>query len=188
MSTDPRDPWPWERPRSKGSLAVLIGLGIAFAIACGGVMAAFVALGIGIETGHFPDTKAVPGSKLSDRSLGFLRRKELLAEGEEVLYFYSGGLFDVEGDGSFFTDRRVVRYTSDQEGGGFQSWTADYPEILAIESEFETGWLADSTIRVLCDDDRKIELVVCNDEGGDKLFAERLEAQWKERRGAEGPR
>lgn len=160
-------------------------LAVVLAIACPfmGAFGLLTCLGLGIESGYFPDTKAVPGEKLSERSLRFLRARGLVGEGEKILYFYSAGLFDIEDDGSFFTDARVVRYWEDPDVGELVSQSAEYPAIVSIEPEFAESWMGDSTIRVAKYDDEEILLVVCNDEKGDRAFAKRLQEEWERHRG-----
>jgi hypothetical protein len=159
---------------------------LAIACPCVGGFGLLTVFGLGIESGYFPDTKVVPGEKLSERTLRFLRERDLLGEEEQVIRFYSAGMFDVESDGSFFTDARVVRYFEDLEDlgdGKLVSQSAEYDVIASIETEFADGWMADSTIRVTKEDGEEIELVVCNDEQGDREFAKRLQEEWERRRG-----
>ena len=164
-------------------MPAVLGLVLAIACPCMGAFGLLTIFGLGMESGYFPDSKAVPGEKLSERSLRFLRAKGLIDEAEQVLYFYSGGVLDIEGDGSFFTDARVVRYYEDLVSGEFVSHSATYDAIASIEPELTDDWMGDSTIRVTRDDGEEILLAVCNDERGDREFLKRLRQEWERRRG-----
>ena len=181
IPVSPEPTWPWERKR--WPTAAVLAVVLAIACPCVGTFGLLTVLGLGVEGGYFPDTKVVPGDKLSERTLLFLRERGLLGEDEKVIRFYSAAILDFESDGSFFTDARVVRYFEAPGDGEFVSHSAEYDAIASIETEFADGWMADSTIRVAKEDGGVIELVVGNDEKGDREFAKRLQEEWERRRG-----
>jgi len=180
MSPNPHDPPPaWDDPvPAQGRRNLLLWLivgGSAAVVAT--VVLGFVLLAVAIETGHVPDTDAVPGRRLTSGSLQYLREAGLLEADETPIFFYSAGLLSMESEGCYFTSRRVVSYWKSAGSDEVESETATYGEIRAIEPRLETGCMADSRILVHKDDGGTIELVVSNSGGGDDTFVRLLQSE-----------
>lgn len=139
-----------------------------------------LAYGIGIEKGVFPDSAAVPESRINARTLEHLRDLGVIAEGERVLYFYSTGLIHVGEDGNLFTDRRVVSYET--VDGKLEIYQAKYDQIIHLELVGSGGLLEDSTIIADVQDGTQIYLLVSAEGGGDQKFFDRLDQEWRAHR------
>ena len=144
------------------------------------VITVLIVLGVLIETGHLPDSAAVPGEELPEATLTFLRTSGVLGEDEEVLYFYSDGLFSLQEDGNFFTDRRVVSYVGD--GDDLIVEEATYPEIVDITAIYDDSLFANSEVLLDLVSGDSLYLLVSNESDLDEEFVELLLATWQENR------
>jgi hypothetical protein len=140
-----------------------------------------VALGVGIESGRFPEAEAVPGKKVALSRLGFLRERGLLEESETIIYFYSSGMLSFRAGGCFFTERRVVSYWENLNSHEVEGECAEYPEIVAIEPAYADELWDDTRVDVRTNDGRVLELEVSNSSGRDKVFVHRLQEEWRTR-------
>ena len=173
--------WAWEPARRRPILFAIVWMAVGGVLALAGTtLFLILSMTIGMLTGYIPAFEAVPGQDLSWRSREFLREQHLIEEGETLLYFDSIDMGKPDGDGSFFTDRRVVRYQEDPtEKHGLFVRSADYAEIESIDPVFAHGPEATSVIRVTPRRGEAFDLLVGNEEGGDRAFAERLHEMWK---------
>jgi hypothetical protein len=160
-------------------LGMLAGCGVSLVLALGLVAAAAVAITVLMGTGHVPDTAAVPGERLPAPTRDFLVEEGLIEPDEQVLYFYSGGFLSLREDGNLFTDRRVISYFEDEGGDELIVEQASYPEIADVEVEYGEGFLADSEVTIVRTDGGSFLLLVCNEEGHDRRFVERLIETWE---------
>lgn len=123
-----------------------------------------------------PSTQVVEGWTVPSFHEAFLRERGLLDEGEEIVYYYSAGLFSHREDGNYFTDRRVVSYWIEQEE--FYSETAQYPEISEVLVEESDVWLDDTRLTVVRNDDTEFFLIVSPEADRDQLFIDGIVARW----------
>lgn len=159
------------------------GRGVLTISACavGGLLLLLVAaVGLAFEFGYVPDTCAVAGEDLPDHVVDKLRAADVLGPDEEVLYYYSGALWDHLEDGNLCTDRRVVSYWTDD--GELFVTAAPYEEIVAVEVDRADAWYEDTTITVRVDGGLQIELFVAGEDEGDEAFEAALRSQWRRRR------
>lgn len=163
-------------------LGMLAGCGLSLVLAVGLVAAAAVAVTVLMETGHVPDTAAIPGEALPAATRDLLVAEGLIEPDEQVLYFYSGGFLSLREDGNLFTDRRVISYSEDEDGDELVVEQASYPEIADVQVLYGEGFLADSEVTIVRHDGDSFWLRVCNDEGHDRRFVERLVETWERAR------
>lgn len=181
--TPPTTPVPASavKPGRKLSTKLLIGCGIG----CGSLIllavAGIVALGIGIESGALPDTAAQPHGKIPASVPTKLIEWEILDPDEEILYFYSAGLFSIKEDGNLFTDRRVVSYDSTDDG--LQVSSAEYDRIVKIELDATDNWIDDSVITIYTTDGEWFVLLVSAESDRDQDFYRKLRHTWESKRG-----
>jgi len=136
-----------------------------------------VLLGGAIEYGFVPDVEALPAGKIHPRYLEKLREMEVIDPDERVLYFYSGGLISIEGDGNLFTKDRVISYKGYADE--IEIFSATYDEIVAIDFEQSESWADDSIISVQLRDGAWFTLTVAPESNGDQRFYKRLLDTWK---------
>ena len=152
-------------------LLILISVGaVLIVLVCGGLMY------IGATS---PDTKAVSGSQMRKGDLETIQRLQLLEPGEQIQYFYSTGILDVESGMSFFTDRKVVAYSDTLAE---PAATATFDQIADIAADFSDSWLVDTSIWVQLHDGTEIVLLVSIEGGGDQRFFDALVAMWERKR------
>lgn len=151
----------------------LITIGVLFSL----VVVGLVAIGVLAEMNILPNTRVVAGSELPDSQRDFLVKSTGLAADEEILYFYSLGMWSIEEDGQFITDKRVVSYWAGDDGE-LVCCSAEYADITGVSPTFEEGWLDDSKITVTTDED-EFELYVSTEKDGDHEFHDRLVAEWR---------
>lgn len=123
-------------------------------------------------------TLAVPTRALYGSELWESQREQVVALGhldpdEEILLFYSAGLFSFEEDGNLLTDRRVVSWET-FEGERWRA-SADYGAIADVEVVWSESLLADTQIKVHATDGRSIGLIVSAEDDRDHAFVQRLE-------------
>jgi hypothetical protein len=159
-------------------LKLLLGCGTLVGLGLLALVAVLVAVGVGIETGDVPDTAALPAGKIPPRTIARLRSLGIVEPGETVLYFYSQAMWSVEGDGNLFTDRRVISYQKDEEGG-LELFSATWDRVDDLTFENSDSWLEDSTITVFTDDGNWFVLLVSAEGGRDDDFYAKLERRWK---------
>jgi hypothetical protein len=85
--------------------------------ACGSIaLLAFAAFVFFLyKIGEGPETSTVAGDDVPPATIAWLVAKGLLERDEDLVCFYSAGMFDAESEGSFCTDRRVVHYRDEPE-------------------------------------------------------------------------
>lgn len=148
----------------KNYLIIMVGL----------VLGTFVCL----STFNFiPSTHVIPGSGISNMNKQFLRENGLLEDDETIIYFYSDGIFSIEGEGNFFTNNSVVSY--ENQSGELYGGIAYYNEIDDIKVEFSNAFLDDTIITIIKKDGTNFMLIVPAEEGLDRVFVSSLLKLWK---------
>lgn len=172
------------RRRFSWKVAAVVGclgcLGLPFVVA----VAMVLLFGIGIEAGFLPDSRARAGSELPSSVVEELRELGIVDADEPVLFFYSGAMLSIAGDGNLFTDRRVISYQTLE--GRLHVYEASWDEIEEIEFDDTDSWLEDSTITVQRKDGDWFLLIVANESRGDDAFYRELRDTWQ-RAVAENP-
>ena len=134
----------------------------------------FLVIVVGSSTGYFPSTRVVQGSEMSVRDLAFLERSGLVPADDEVLYFYSTGIFSIQSEGTALTDQRVVSYWLDPISYEPMTDSALFSEIEEVEINWGGG-LEDTMGRVTTVDGTSFWFVLSAEEGGDREFVEELD-------------
>lgn len=145
-----------------------------------------LAFSVLLTIGYFPNTMVVPGESLWERDIRYLRSQEILAEDEQIIYFYSAGLTSIKSDGQFISEEYVTSYWLDPDDGVVYTAFATYEEIEDVSVDWSDSWLEDTRIRISTGDDLQFELWVSADSGGDKKFVYELKRLWRAKRAAVG--
>ena len=125
-----------------------------------------------------PDTKAIPGSEVSQGTRDILIEQGFLAPEEKLLFFYSAGFFSVREEGNFFTDRQVVSY--EIIDGESHAYAADYAEIEDIDVTYGNTWLMDTEIQVRTHEGEEFLLLASAEEDRDRAFVQQLLSVWRQ--------
>ena len=126
-----------------------------------------------------PDTKVLPGRQVPARFLAEIRRLELLEPGEQIQYFYSDALVNVENGLYLLTDRRVILYSSDLDEPAIH---IPFSDISDVEIDYSGSWVDDSLITLTLVDDSVVFFPVSMEGGGDKKLYEALMKSWEAER------
>jgi hypothetical protein len=158
----------------------------AAAAVWGLVVVASVTLVVLAESGHLLPAEVTRGEGTPARHLERLREIGALAPEEEVLLFYSWGLFDAAEGGAALTDEGVVAwFEHPAQEGRHEIDRAPYAAIMGARVAEQGSLLIDTTIEV--ETPLALHFVTVSAEaGGDAEFLERLVAEW-ERRGGHRP-
>jgi hypothetical protein len=123
-----------------------------------------------------PDLEAKPGSQTPKRFIRTIRARGLLAPTETPTYFFSDGFTDIEDGMYFFTDRKLVAYSSEWDPPAV---VVPLTDITQLDLTRSTSWLDDSTIAVQYGGGGFLEIPVSAEKDGDLRFYQALESAWK---------
>ncbi|MCB1035980.1 MAG: hypothetical protein KDD47_19315 [Acidobacteria bacterium] len=131
-----------------------------------------------------PETFVVSGRQLNSRFLGEVHELGVLAEGEEIRYFYSDAVTDIEEGFYLVTDQHLVLYS--------RQWTEPsivlpYNEVRSLEAEFNDSFFLDSTLTVGLPDGTTISFPVSSEQGGDRRFYDFIDQRRPREPGEEAP-
>ena len=74
------------------------------------IICVLVPLGLLLNFAFAPEPAILLGEELSQEQLGYLRKAEIIEEGEKVLFLHRAGVFSIAEMGQLLTDRRVINY------------------------------------------------------------------------------
>ena len=162
------------KPKTKTRLFVIAGIVVAIPVVAIFGLCLFV--GLGMTSGHFADTKVLPGDKLPKLVSKTVTESAGLAPGERIVYFYSSA-FTPKGDGNLLTNKRVISYVDD----GIDQWCESIAieDIASVHFEQSDNWIDDSTITVVSADGTELTLFASNEADGDAKFAKAIRAAAK---------
>jgi len=142
----------------------------------GGTLVAFITLSV---IGFFPSTMVVSGNKIWEKDLEYLRSQNILADNEEILYFYSYGLLSIKEDGQFISEDHITSYFIDPEDNSIYTSKAAYEVIEKIDVTWSSSWLEDTTVIVTTTDGEAFEIWLSEESEGDKKFVNEMNRLWK---------
>ena len=122
-----------------------------------------------------PGTEVAPGAQVPERFLSTIRALDLLEPGEQVKFFYSDALVNIEDGFYLFTERKVVVYKSEYEQPAL---ILPFAEIKDMDIEFSGSTWEDSQVYLKLADDGVVSFPVSSEGGGDKRFYEALKGTW----------
>ncbi|MEE9295652.1 MAG: hypothetical protein V3W34_11915 [Phycisphaerae bacterium] len=123
-----------------------------------------------------PDTKVLSGRQLPARFMAQIRALNLLEPEEQIHYFYSDALLNIEEGMYLLTDRKVVIYSRSYDDPAL---IIPFSEIVDVEVTFSESWLEDSVIGLSLVDDTYASFPVSREGGGDKRVYEALKKMCK---------
>lgn len=122
-----------------------------------------------------PPLAVTAGEDLGGDYLRLLRKEGILEEGEQVVLFYSAGLFSILENGNIVTNRRVISY----ESAGNEFWVASarYDEIFDVVVQENGGAFQDTTFLVTPMEGDAFCLLASTEEDGDELFLQEIRSR-----------
>ena len=155
------------------------GIKSFFWIAGGGVVALVViVLSVLVYIGTVgPDTFIVSGQQMNERFVTTIQDLEVLEEGEQILFFYSDALLDIEEGFYLLTDRKVLVYSAEWVEPAIP---VRFDEIEDLDVVYDESFFVDSRIMITLKNGDYVTFPVSSEQGGDKKFFAALEKSWKE--------
>ncbi len=136
--------------------------------------------------GLLPGTEVVTGNRLYAHDIRFLKRHKIIPARAQVLYFYSTAALNLHDAGNGFTDKTVFSYWRDDEGK-LAIRSVPFAKIDDITENASTGFLGDKTLSLTDDEGEEFNLYLGNSENKNKVFIEKILAQWQQERAHKNP-
>jgi hypothetical protein len=170
VAQDPLDRNPVKQPTSSFHAANLV------AYVLGGPLFVLTVLG---AIGYFPSTAVTTGDQLWERDKQYLVESNLLGPDEEIIYFYSLGVFSIAEDGQFISDEYVTTYFQDPDDGETYMDFAAYENIEDIEVAWSESFFEDTVVTVTDADGFEFQLWLSAENDGDHRFVDALKERWR---------
>lgn len=154
---------------------VLIGCGLSLLATMTGCVALVGFLAYKIETGDVPSTEVIQGSELKSRVQSIIQDSVTLLEGEDIVFYYSGGLWSHTEDMNVITDQRVIFLSEIDKNETYAE--AAYDEIQEIIPNFSESWWDDTTVDIYTTNDDFFSINLSSEEGGDRRAVQYIERQ-----------
>lgn len=118
-----------------------------------------------------PDTKVLPGRQLPARFLAQIRELNVLEPDEQIQFFYSDALINIEEGFYLVTDRKLVVYSRAFDEPAI---LVPFSDIEEIEGDFSDSWFVDSAVTVTLTDGTYVSFPASAEAGGDRMMYEAL--------------
>lgn len=139
-----------------------------------GVIVLLVLAGViwfGIALTKSPETFVYSGNQIPSAYVESARDLGLINQNEQVLFFYSDAMFDVENAMYLLTDQHLALHNKDWAD---PHRAIAFHEITDISASWSTEWLIDSMITVELDDGTFWAFPLSMEHGTDHRFIETL--------------
>lgn len=168
-----RGTFAWHRIRQKEDPDYKPTGKLGYILMFSGILVGFLTLGLIVLSLLGPPTYVVDGIDLDQSDREILLAEGLIDPAEDILMYYSAGLFSIREDGSILTDRRVISYEETEDG----LWVgaAPFGDIRKVEVVEQGDLLNDTTTLVTLYDGAQFYLVLSAENDGDKRFITELE-------------
>ncbi len=126
-----------------------------------------------------PPSYVVAGAELSQDRTDLLREHSVVEEQEEIVFFYSGGIFSVLETGTILTEERVISYVQDSETEAVSIDAIAYSDIAELYlSGKGDGFLEDTVIDLYrAGDEYVLSVVVSAEKNGDEPVIKMLKSK-----------
>lgn len=119
-----------------------------------------------------PSTSVLPGRQIPKNYLSTIQTLGLLEESEQILYFYSDAMMDIEEGFYLLTDRKVVVYDNEWEPPDIR---IPFLRIERLDITYNESFWTDSIVLVVLTDGSEVRFPLSSDDGGDKKFFTAME-------------
>lgn len=157
------------KPRRPRVVKWLIVLGTLAVLGMGGVCATCMYVGM-----VAPDTKVLSGRQIPKKFMDQIRDLDVLEPGEQIQYFYSDGLLNIEEGFYLITERKVVVYSREYDEPAI---LVPFSEIAEIDADFSNTWLGESWITLTLTDGTSVSFPASSEGGGDRKMEAALAKQ-----------
>ena len=153
-------------PRMSSVVKWLVVCGLVFGLLTFGLFATCIYVAL-----TSPDTKVLPGRQVPARFVSQIRKLDLLEAGEQIKYFYSDGLLNIEEGFYMLTNRKVVIYSRSYDKLAI---LVPFADIADLDADFSDSWVVDSVIFLRLTDGTDVSFPVSVEAGGDRKMYEAL--------------
>jgi len=125
-----------------------------------------------------PPSHVIPGSEVTPEDYKFLLTEGIIDPEEEIVWFYSGGVFSIEEDGNLVTDKRVISY----QIFGEERWVAaaHFNQIKELEVIRRGSFFRGTLFTINTKDRATFEVLVSAKKNGDDVFITEIYRKKKE--------
>lgn len=138
----------------------------------------FVIMAAGAEMGLLSSSKVIKGAFIWPHDIRFMQRKRIINPGDEIQYFYSDAIFQIQKDGNGFSDRHVFSYWVGDDGKLLYD-TVEFNQIKDIQVTWSKTDDENTIVEVFDKTDEKMLLYVSREEGGDEKFVLKMKSLWQ---------
>ena len=128
--------------------------------------------GLAVVVGLIPATGVVSGDQLLSSNRSWLVAAGITEADEDILLFYSTGLFSIREEGNILTDHRVVSY--EEVDGELYVYAAEMSSIAGYELLQESDTFTDAVVEIFTDDGDSFRIFLSGENGGDRRFIEEM--------------
>jgi hypothetical protein len=164
------------RPGGRGMKIFLIGCGSLLGL----VLLFVMGIGVMMTTGAIPDSVIKTGDELSSRMREQVEEAGILLPSDEVLLFYSYGMWSAAEGGSAITEEGLVNWID--MDGELEINRVPYAAIQSVKLSEPGDFLTDTLLEVETEN-LYYYPVISTEEGGDVTFRDRLDTEWSSRGG-----
>lgn len=157
-----REQDPEYRPVRRWMYFVWVPVGLLGVVMTGGLVLIIIG----------PPTAVVAGDDLSQSDLEFLRAEGIVEPNEQIILFYSAGLFSIREDGNLITNRRVISYEELEN----QIWigSPSFDEIKTVSIVEPGSFFVDTIVLITLVGGESFHLYLSTEKDGDKRFLDEL--------------
>ncbi|MEM7024007.1 MAG: hypothetical protein AAF637_15665 [Pseudomonadota bacterium] len=166
--------WSYHRRRSREDPAYRAAPSWSYFVGGATVVVAIPVLIAGLMglAGLIPASGVVSGDQLLSSNRSWLVAAGITEADEEILLFYSTGLFSIHEEGNILTDHRVVSY--EEVDGELYVYSADMNSIAGYEFVQESDASSDAVVEIFTDDGDSFLIILSGEAGGDVRFIEEM--------------
>jgi hypothetical protein len=152
--------WGWALIITGGCVVLFCGGGLAILMYIGSVA---------------PDTKVYTSNEVPGKYMAIVRDKGLLEAGEQVKFFYSDAMTDINDGFSFISDRKVVVYDKDAD---MPATVVPFKKIREASMKKGSGF-DDSTVSLTLEDDSVVTFPLSVEEDRDDMVLDTIKKSIK---------
>lgn len=161
-----------ENPNYKPSSKLWLIIGIPLAL----VSIGLIVIGVMSTTGLIPSTRVLSESEIPSSTVDKLIEQKIIANTDQVLYFYAQGLTLEESGNVLTQDEVILYYQNDEEE--MEIYALNLNEVTSIVLEEEGTGFNDSIYKISADDPEMwLNLYLSTEQKGDEKFVEELRAR-----------
>ncbi len=156
------------QPKSSGAwIKVLVIAGGLLVVVIVALFAVLVYIG-----SEGPSTSVMPGRQVPKEFVSTIQALGLLESDEQILYFYSDAIVDIQDGLYLLTDRKLVIYDNEWEPPDIR---IPFSRIERLDITYDESFWTDSMVLVVLTDGSEVWFPLSSDDGGDKKFFQTLE-------------